>query len=237
MKKAQATKDAKAEAFARERVAKAQAWLKDLDLHYVPTDAREFCRRVMHTAYLGTENSGEVTRTRAQRIAKQIGTFHLDCKIDPIVQGLRKAYEGGFQPLQSTHVASLSAPLSHSSRVLLCVCVCFCSFYVFIYLLFMRCDFPIGCCLPSLCCNNSHLPFIAIGLCGNSNRYLIQAAPLNMARVLCWVWHPCMLSVPFGTTILCIILPFFMCFSYVRDLRQLIFKSMQLCSNNSSAAC
>lgn len=90
LKKAGNEKD---QEYARERVEKAEALIKALDLNYKPSDPRELCRRIMHTAYMGTVNSGDVTRTRAIRIADQIGTFHMDCKVDDIIRGLEKTYE------------------------------------------------------------------------------------------------------------------------------------------------
>lgn len=78
--------------YAEERVRKASALLKTLDVEYVPRDPREFCRRIMHTAYMGTKNSGNETRTRAIRIADQVGTFHIDCKVDDIVDGVDACY-------------------------------------------------------------------------------------------------------------------------------------------------
>lgn len=87
-----AARNEKEKAYASERIVKAEALAKALDLNYKPSDPREFCRRIMHTAYMGTENSGNVTRTRAIRIANQIGTFHMDCKVDDIIQGVDLAY-------------------------------------------------------------------------------------------------------------------------------------------------
>jgi len=40
---------------------------------YVPTDARELCGRIMHTCYMGTENSSAETRGRAKELAEAIG--------------------------------------------------------------------------------------------------------------------------------------------------------------------
>jgi hypothetical protein len=40
---------------------------------YVPTDARELCGRIMHTCYMGTENSSVETRGRAKELAEAIG--------------------------------------------------------------------------------------------------------------------------------------------------------------------
>ncbi|TFY53186.1 hypothetical protein EVJ58_g9591 [Rhodofomes roseus] len=43
------------------------------DSAYVPTDAREFCNRIFHTCYMGTENSSIETRGRAKELAEAIG--------------------------------------------------------------------------------------------------------------------------------------------------------------------
>ena len=40
---------------------------------YVPTDARELCGRILHTCYMGTENSSAETRGRAKELAEAIG--------------------------------------------------------------------------------------------------------------------------------------------------------------------
>jgi NAD+ synthase (glutamine-hydrolysing) len=45
------------------------------DSEYVPTDARELCGRIMHTCYMGTENSTTETRARAKELAEAIGRF------------------------------------------------------------------------------------------------------------------------------------------------------------------
>ncbi len=49
------------------------------DSNYVPTDARELCGRVMHTCYMGTENSSAETRGRAKELAEAIGRLVLSC--------------------------------------------------------------------------------------------------------------------------------------------------------------
>lgn len=43
------------------------------DSSYIPTDAREFCNRIFHTCYMGTENSSVDTRRRAKELAEAIG--------------------------------------------------------------------------------------------------------------------------------------------------------------------
>ena len=83
----------------QQRLDKAVALLSSVDVAYVPTSPKEIARRVMHTAYLGTSNSSEETRSRAVRIASQIGTFHINCEIDSIVSGLLQSYEDAVRTL------------------------------------------------------------------------------------------------------------------------------------------
>ena len=51
-------------------------------------DARALAASVLHTAYMGTVNSGAATRSRARRLAEQIGAHHLDFDIDAVVDAL-----------------------------------------------------------------------------------------------------------------------------------------------------
>jgi NAD+ synthase (glutamine-hydrolysing) len=43
------------------------------DSEYLPTDPKEFCARIFHTCYMGTENSSLETRKRAKDLAEAIG--------------------------------------------------------------------------------------------------------------------------------------------------------------------
>lgn len=53
------------------------------DDSYIPTDAAEFCGRFFHTCFLGmSENSSAETRSRAKRLAENLGSYHLDTNID-----------------------------------------------------------------------------------------------------------------------------------------------------------
>ena len=53
---------------------------------FVPTSPQEICNLIFHTCYMGTENSGPDTQSRAKELAARIGCYHLDIKIDSIVQ-------------------------------------------------------------------------------------------------------------------------------------------------------
>ncbi|KAK3126853.1 hypothetical protein QOZ80_7AG0563980 [Eleusine coracana subsp. coracana] len=59
----------------------------------IPTDSREFAERLFYTVYMGTENSSEDTRSRAKRLAEEIGSFHLNVPIDSIVSAFLSLFE------------------------------------------------------------------------------------------------------------------------------------------------
>ncbi len=58
------------------------------DGEYVPRDARELCSRIFFTCYMGSENSSEETRARAEALAKQIGSHHMSARIDSAVKAV-----------------------------------------------------------------------------------------------------------------------------------------------------
>jgi NAD+ synthase (glutamine-hydrolysing) len=60
------------------------------DSDYIPTDARELCGRIMHTCYMGTENSSADTRGRARELAEAIGR-----SVSPFIFTCRDVTEGG----------------------------------------------------------------------------------------------------------------------------------------------
>ncbi|KAG0140299.1 hypothetical protein CROQUDRAFT_718696 [Cronartium quercuum f. sp. fusiforme G11] len=64
----------------------------DSSQDYVPLDAREFCGRIFHTCYMGTENSSPETRKRAKDLAIAIGAYHLDLNMDSIVTAIRTLF-------------------------------------------------------------------------------------------------------------------------------------------------
>jgi NH3-dependent NAD+ synthetase len=56
------------------------------DEDYIPTDPKEFCGRLFHTCFLGmSKNSSSETRSRAERLARDLGSYHLDTNIDTVV--------------------------------------------------------------------------------------------------------------------------------------------------------
>lgn len=50
--------------------------------------AKEFAQLIFQTVYLGTENSSVDTRSRSAQLASEIGSSHLDTKIDSVVSAL-----------------------------------------------------------------------------------------------------------------------------------------------------
>ncbi|KAL6897337.1 hypothetical protein ACP4OV_007033 [Aristida adscensionis] len=59
----------------------------------IPTDSRELAKRLLYTVYMGTENSSEDTRSRAKRLAEEIGSFHLNVPIDSVVSAFLSLFE------------------------------------------------------------------------------------------------------------------------------------------------
>ncbi|XP_061347600.1 glutamine-dependent NAD(+) synthetase [Gastrolobium bilobum] len=58
-----------------------------------PTDSREFAKRIFYTVFMGSENSSEVTRSRAKVLADEIGSWHLDVSIDGVVSALLTLFQ------------------------------------------------------------------------------------------------------------------------------------------------
>ncbi|KAF9005960.1 hypothetical protein BDQ17DRAFT_1352471 [Cyathus striatus] len=62
------------------------------DSSYIPSDPREFSRRIFHTCYMGTENSSTETRQRAKQLAEAIGSYHVDLNMDSVVTAVRNLF-------------------------------------------------------------------------------------------------------------------------------------------------
>ncbi|GAA5905929.1 glutamine-dependent NAD(+) synthetase [Sporobolomyces salmoneus] len=62
------------------------------DSDYVPVDPREFCSRVFHTCYMGTQNSSNETRQRAKDLADAIGAYHVDLNMDACVSAIHTLF-------------------------------------------------------------------------------------------------------------------------------------------------
>lgn len=62
------------------------------DSEYIPSDPKEFCGRIFHTCYMGTEHSSKETRDRATNLAKAIGCYHVDLNMDTLVTAVRSLF-------------------------------------------------------------------------------------------------------------------------------------------------
>ncbi|KAH9933494.1 glutamine-dependent NAD synthetase with GAT domain-containing protein [Fomitopsis serialis] len=78
------------------------------DSSYVPTDAREYCNRIFHTCYMGTENSSIDTRRRAKELSEAIGSYHTDLNMDTLVTAVRSLFSfvTGVKPQFRAHGGS-----------------------------------------------------------------------------------------------------------------------------------
>ncbi|KAL9131123.1 MAG: hypothetical protein Q9217_000885 [Psora testacea] len=60
---------------------------------WLPTDPKEICNILLHTCYMGSENSSQETRQRARDLATSIGSFHFNADIDEIVAGFTRLFK------------------------------------------------------------------------------------------------------------------------------------------------
>ena len=58
----------------------------------LPSNHQQIAARLLHTCYMGTENSSPETRQRARDLAAQIGASHLDVNIDSVVSSLTQLF-------------------------------------------------------------------------------------------------------------------------------------------------
>ncbi|PCH36266.1 glutamine-dependent NAD(+) synthetase with GAT domain-containing protein [Wolfiporia cocos MD-104 SS10] len=84
------------------------------DSPYVPTDAREFCGRIFHTCFMGTENSSIDTRRRAKELSEAIGSYHVDLNMDTVVTAVRNLFSfvTGVKPQYRVHGGSAAENLA-----------------------------------------------------------------------------------------------------------------------------
>lgn len=62
------------------------------DTEYVPVDPREFCNRIFHSCFMGTEHSSVDTRSRAKELSEVIGSYHIDLNMDTVVTAVRTLF-------------------------------------------------------------------------------------------------------------------------------------------------
>lgn len=64
----------------------------DSDSSWTPSSPQEMANHVLHTTFMGTENSSEKTDSRAKRLSQAIGSYHLSIKIDLMVEAILKVF-------------------------------------------------------------------------------------------------------------------------------------------------
>ncbi|KAK6631808.1 hypothetical protein RUM43_013872 [Polyplax serrata] len=62
------------------------------DSNYTPTNSKELCNRIFHTCYMGSENSSTETKQRAEKLASEIGSYHLNIRIDTAVSAVIRIF-------------------------------------------------------------------------------------------------------------------------------------------------
>lgn len=58
------------------------------DPQYVPETAAALCNRLLVTCYMGGQNSSVKTRKYASTLANQLGSYHIEINIDPVISAL-----------------------------------------------------------------------------------------------------------------------------------------------------
>jgi NAD+ synthase (glutamine-hydrolysing) len=59
---------------------------------WVPSSSQEIASHVLHTIFMGTENSSQNTTNRAKRLGEAIGSYHLTVPIDLMVSAVIKVF-------------------------------------------------------------------------------------------------------------------------------------------------
>ena len=62
------------------------------DETWLPSSPQEIASHILHTVYMGTENSSDNTTSRAQRLGEAIGSYHLTVPIDLMVSAVLKVF-------------------------------------------------------------------------------------------------------------------------------------------------
>ncbi|PSN73580.1 glutamine-dependent NAD(+) synthetase with GAT domain-containing protein [Corynespora cassiicola Philippines] len=82
---------------------------------WLPKTPQELCNRILHTVYMGmASQSSKETRSRAERLAKDIGAYHTDMNIDDVFHAEKNllTQATGFTPQFKVHGGSVSENLA-----------------------------------------------------------------------------------------------------------------------------
>jgi NAD+ synthase (glutamine-hydrolysing) len=64
----------------------------DKNKQWIPNSSQELCQHILHTTYMGTTNSSDITKSRAKRLSDAIGSYHLSITIDTIVSSILSVF-------------------------------------------------------------------------------------------------------------------------------------------------
>jgi NAD+ synthase (glutamine-hydrolysing) len=82
---------------------------------WLPKTPQELCNKILHTVYMGMEKqSSTETRSRAERLAKDIGAYHTDMNIDKAFEAQRDllTQATGFTPKFKVHGGTVAENLA-----------------------------------------------------------------------------------------------------------------------------
>ncbi|KAJ1887508.1 glutamine-dependent NAD(+) synthetase [Coemansia sp. IMI 209127] len=81
---------------------------------YEPGSAQELANHLLYTGYMGTQNSTAETRDRARRLAIDIGSYHVDLRMDTVVSAIVALFAlvSGKQPQYAVHGGSSAENLA-----------------------------------------------------------------------------------------------------------------------------
>jgi NAD+ synthase (glutamine-hydrolysing) len=84
------------------------------DEDWVPESPQELAHHVLHTTYMGTENSSEVTESRARRLGEAVGSYHLSIRIDAMVSAVLSVFARttSLTPRFAVHGGSMTQDLA-----------------------------------------------------------------------------------------------------------------------------
>ncbi|KAF2193783.1 putative glutamine-dependent NAD(+) synthetase [Zopfia rhizophila CBS 207.26] len=82
---------------------------------WLPKTPQELCNRIFHTVYMGmASQSSKETRSRAERLARDIGSYHTDMNIDDVFHAEKNllTQSTGFEPNFKVHGGTVAANLA-----------------------------------------------------------------------------------------------------------------------------
>lgn len=87
---------------------------QDKSANWVPEKPQDLAQYVMHTVFLGTENSSMLTTSRAKRVGEAIGSYHITLTIDAMVKAVLQVFSAAFgkTPQYSVHGGSTAEDLA-----------------------------------------------------------------------------------------------------------------------------